>query len=124
MTDSTIQIEVNTRFLQGQSDPAQSRYVFSYTVTLTNEGDVAAKLRKRHWLITDANGKVQEVHGDGVVGEYPYLQPGESYQYTSGTILETPVGSMEGSYRMEGDDGREFDAPISPFRLAIPGVIN
>ncbi len=119
-----IQVNVNTRFLQGESDPVKARYVFSYTITLRNEGSVAAKLLKRHWLITDANGKVQEVHGDGVVGEYPYLQPGDNYEYTSGTILETPVGSMEGSYLMESDDGSAFKAPVPPFRLAVPGVVN
>jgi ApaG protein len=127
MTDQdshNILVDVNTRFLQGESDPVKARYVFSYTITLRNEGTVAAKLLKRHWLITDANGKVQEVHGDGVVGEYPYLQPGDNYEYTSGTILETPVGSMEGSYLMEADDGNAFKAPVAPFRLAVPGVVN
>ncbi|WP_445353959.1 Co2+/Mg2+ efflux protein ApaG [Natronospira bacteriovora] len=119
-----ILVDVSTRFLQSESDPVQGRYVFAYTITLRNDGRIAAKLLKRHWVITDANGKVQEVHGDGVIGEYPYLQPGESYEYTSGTIIETPVGSMEGSYLMEADDGQSFDAPIAPFRLAVPGVVN
>ncbi|MCP1727394.1 ApaG protein [Natronospira proteinivora] len=119
-----IRVEVDTRFLQGQSNPGKARYVFAYTVTIHNQGEVAAKLLKRHWLITDSNGKVQEVRGDGVVGEYPYLQPGQNYEYTSGTILETPVGSMEGSYLMESDDGDTFDAIIPPFRLAVPGVVN
>ncbi|MEA5445485.1 Co2+/Mg2+ efflux protein ApaG [Gammaproteobacteria bacterium AB-CW1] len=127
MTDNpehNIQIQVETRYLDGQSDPGKARFVFSYTITLQNEGSVGARLLKRHWLITDANGKVQEVRGDGVVGEYPYLQPGEAYQYTSGTILETPVGSMQGDYLMEADDGDQFRAPIAPFRLAVPGVVN
>lgn len=127
MTDenrNVIRVQVDTRFLDNQSDPAKSRYVFSYTITLRNDGELAARLLKRHWLITDANGKVQEVTGEGVVGEFPYLQPGQSYEYTSGTILETPVGSMEGDYLMESDDGNTFKAPVDAFRLAVPGVVN
>lgn len=127
MTDdrqNDIRINVDTRFLAGQSDPAKSRYVFSYTITIENDGQTAARLLRRHWLITDANGKVQEVNGEGVVGEFPYLQPGQRYEYTSGTILETPVGSMEGDYLMEADDGDTFKAPIDAFRLAVPGMVN
>jgi len=122
--NSNIQIQVDSRFLEGQSNPAKARYVFAYTIHIRNDGEVAAKLLKRRWLITDANGKVQEVQGDGVVGEHPYLQPGQEYEYTSGTILETPVGSMEGSYLMESDNGGTFKAPVPPFRLAVPGVVN
>src|ERR1700736_2024581 len=119
-----IRIEVETNYLDEQSDPKERRYVFSYTITIRNEGLVAARLLTRHWVITDANGKVQEVRGDGVVGEQPYLKPGQGFRYSSGAVLETPVGSMQGSYQMLADDGQQFDAPIAPFRLAIPGVLH
>jgi ApaG protein len=118
-----IRVEVETNYLEDQSDPKQHRFVFSYTITIRNEGRVPAKLLARHWVITDANGKVQEVRGDGVVGEQPHLKPGQGFRYSSGTVIETPVGSMQGSYQMMGDDGERFDAPIPPFRLAIPGVL-
>ena len=98
--------------------------MFGYTITIRNDGDVAAQLLTRHWIITDANGKVQEVHGKGVVGEQPYLQPGEGFRYSSGAILETSVGAMEGSYGMRDDNGSLFDAPISPFTLAVPGMLH
>jgi ApaG protein len=98
--------------------------VFAYTITIRNEGQVPARLMTRHWIITDANGKVQEVRGDGVVGEQPYLKPGQGFRYSSGAILETPVGSMQGTYQMIGDDGQQFDAPIAPFTLAMPGVLH
>ena len=119
-----ISIEVETDFLNDQSEPRQERFVFSYTITIRNEGEVPARLLTRHWIITDANGKVQEVRGDGVVGEQPYLKPGQGFRYSSGAVLDTPVGSMQGSYQMVADDGVRFDAPISPFRLAMPGVLN
>jgi len=119
-----IRVSVRTSYLPEQSDPGGERYVFSYTITIHNEGDEAAKLLRRHWIITDANGKVQEVRGDGVVGEQPHLAPGQGFRYSSGAILETPVGTMEGSYQMVTDDGRNFDAPIAPFRLAMPGILN
>ena len=118
-----IRVEVETHYLSEQSEPGESRYVFSYTVTIHNEGLVAARLLARHWLITDANGKVEEVHGDGVVGEQPYLKPGQGFRYSSGAVLETPVGSMQGRYHMVGDDGAQFDAPIEPFSLAMPGIL-
>jgi ApaG protein len=118
-----IRVEVETHYLSEQSEPGESRYVFSYTVTIHNEGLVAARLLARHWLITDANGKVEEVRGDGVIGEQPYLKPGQGFRYSSGAVLETPVGSMQGSYQMLGDDGAQFDAPIEPFRLAMPGIL-
>ena len=119
-----IRVDVDTSYLAEQSDPRGRRYVFSYTITIRNEGSEAAKLLRRHWVITDANGKVQEVRGDGVVGEQPHLAPGQGFRYSSGAILETPVGTMQGSYQMVEDDGDEFDAPIAPFRLAVPGLLH
>ena len=110
-----IEIEVATDYVDDQSEPDDSRYVFAYTITIVNNGDVAARLMSRHWVITDANGKVQEVTGDGVVGEQPHLSTGEQFRYSSGAVLETPVGAMQGSYRMEADNGTNFDAPIPPF---------
>jgi ApaG protein len=119
-----IRVSVETSYLAEQSDPGGERYVFSYTITIENEGSEAARLLRRHWIITDANGKVQEVRGDGVVGEQPHLRPGQGFRYSSGAILETPVGTMEGSYQMETDTGTPFDAPIAPFRLAMPGILH
>lgn len=119
-----IEIEVATSYIDDQSEPDSDRYVFAYTITISNNGDVAAQLISRHWVITDANGKVQEVSGDGVVGEQPYLNPGEMFRYSSGAVLETPVGAMQGLYRMEADNGIGFDAPIAPFTLAVPGLLN
>jgi ApaG protein len=119
-----IRIEVVTNYIVDQSEPDVGRYVFAYTITIENLSDVAARLLSRHWVITDANGKVQEVTGDGVVGEQPHLNPGESFRYSSGAVLETPVGAMQGSYRMEADNGTNFDAPIPPFTLAVPGVLH
>ena len=117
-------IEVNTDYVGDQSEPDKGRYVFAYTITISNLGNVPARLLSRHWLITDANGKVQEVSGDGVVGEQPHLSPGEKFQYSSGAVLETPVGAMQGRYMMETDAGTSFDAPIPPFTLAVPGVLH
>ncbi len=119
-----IRIQVSTAYVDDQSEPGSSRYVFAYTITIHNQGAVAAKLKSRHWIITDANGKVQEVNGDGVVGEQPHLKPGEQFRYSSGTVLETPVGAMQGLYRMETDSGQRFDAPIPPFTLAVPGLLH
>jgi len=113
-----IQVSVHSDYVAEQSHPADGRYVFAYTVTIRNEGLSPAQLINRHWIITDANGKVQEVRGKGVVGEQPYLKPGETFRYTSGTVLETPVGSMHGSYEMVADDGTRFDADIPAFSLA------
>jgi ApaG protein len=128
MTSTTpanrIRVDVTTSYVEDQSSPGESRFVFSYTITIRNEGSQPARLLARHWLITDANGKVQEVLGEGVVGEQPHLQPGQGFRYSSGAILETPVGSMQGRYRMVADDGEQFDAPIAPFRLAVPGVLH
>jgi ApaG protein len=119
-----IRVSVETSYLAEQSDPGGERFVFSYTITIENEGSEPARLLRRHWIITDANGKVQEVRGDGVVGEQPHLRPGQGFRYSSGAILETPVGTMEGSYQMETDEGAAFDAPIAPFRLAMPGILH
>lgn len=119
-----IDVEVVSRHLPEQSRPEQERYAFAYTVTLHNSGAVPAKLLTRHWIITDGNARVQEVRGAGVVGEQPHLAPGQSHTYTSGCILPTPVGSMYGSFQMQADDGQAFDAPIAPFRLAVPGALH
>lgn len=119
-----INVGVKTQYLPDESSPDGDRYVFAYTITLTNTGDLSAKLLTRHWVITDANNQVQEVRGEGVVGEQPHLQPGESFQYTSGTVLETPIGTMEGSYQMVTDDGTEFDAVIPAFSLSMPGTLH
>ncbi|QEP42821.1 Co2+/Mg2+ efflux protein ApaG [Ectothiorhodospiraceae bacterium BW-2] len=119
-----IDIKVSTHYLAEQSDPANMQYVFSYTITLTNRGTIAAQLLSRHWRITDGNNQLQEVFGEGVVGEQPYLQPKESYQYTSGAILETPYGTMEGSYQMINDLQQRFDAPIAMFALSCPNLLH
>ena len=119
-----IRVDVDTSYLEDQSDPKSRRYVFSYTITIRNEGAVPARLLTRHWIITDSNGKVQEVRGEGVVGEQPYLKPGQGFRYSSGAVLETPVGAMQGSYQMVADDGAQFDAPIAAFRLAMPGLLH
>jgi len=117
-------VEVETSYIAEQSAPEQSRYVFSYTITIRNHGSVPARLQSRHWIITDANGKVDEVRGSGVVGEQPYLKPGDGFRYTSGTVIATPVGSMQGSYHMLADDGCEFDTPIPAFSLSIPHALH
>jgi ApaG protein len=119
-----IAVDVVTSYVEEQSDPREKRFVFAYTITIRNEGEVPARLLSRHWIITDANGKVQEVRGEGVVGEQPYLKPGQGFRYSSGTVLETPVGAMQGSYQMLADDGERFDAPIATFSLAMPGVVH
>ena len=119
-----IDIHVETRYIPEQSEPASERHLFAYTVSLRNRGSVAARLLSRHWIITDGNGRVQEVRGSGVVGEQPYLLPGERFEYTSSCMLATPVGVMQGSYHMQADNGDEFDAPIAPFRLSVPGALN
>ena len=122
--NSQIDINVVTDYIAEQSDPTVDRYVFAYTITINNSGAIPAKLLNRHWLITDANGKVQEVRGEGVVGEQPHLNPGEHFEYTSGAVLETPVGVMEGEYEMITDEGDTFLAPIDRFSLAIPRTLH
>lgn len=119
-----LDIQVETRYLEEESNPDESRYVFAYTITMTNSGDVAAKLISRHWIVTDANNKVQEIRGEGVVGVQPHLKPGESFRYTSASMIETPVGCMEGSYQMVADDGHTFDAPIPVFNLSTPNILH
>jgi len=121
---NNIAVDVETSYLEDQSSPDMNRYVFAYTITIRNEGQLPAKLLTRHWIINDANGNTQEVHGEGVVGEQPYLKPGESFQYTSGTVIETPVGSMEGSYQMLSEDGTPFDADIPAFTLSLPNKLH
>ena len=123
-SDYAIEVQVTPRYLPEQSLPAQSRYVFSYAVRIANVGKKAAQLRTRHWVITDANGKVEEVRGDGVVGEQPTLAPGDSFEYTSGAIIATSVGAMRGSYQMQSVDGTEFDAEIKMFSLSIPRILH
>jgi ApaG protein len=119
-----IFVDVETAYVAAQSDPEQNRFVFSYTITIRNQGAVPAKLLTRHWIITDANGKVQEVRGEGVVGEQPRIKPGEGFRYSSGAVLETPVGAMQGAYQLVNEQGETFDAPIAPFRLAVPGLLH
>jgi ApaG protein len=123
-SEYAIEVAVESNYIQEQSIPEQNRYVFAYTVTITNTGLIPAKLLRRHWIITDANNKIQEVHGDGVIGEQPHLQPGQSFRYTSGTMLETPVGCMEGTYDMLADDEIEFDAHIPVFSLVTPHTLH
>ena len=120
----TVRITTRAMYLNEQSNPAARRYVFSYTITIENLGSESVQLMTRHWLITDADGRLQEVHGDGVIGEQPVIKPGAAHTYTSGAILETPVGTMEGRYGMVSAKGTGFDAPIPVFRLAVPGVLN
>jgi ApaG protein len=119
-----IIVEAAPQFIEAQSSPSENRYAFAYTITITNAGDIPAKLLNRHWLITDANGKLQEVTGPGVIGEQPYLKPGESFRYTSGAVLETPVGTMQGMYTMLSDEGVNFTATIPRFTLSIPRTLH
>jgi ApaG protein len=127
MTDENsyqLTVDVETTYIDEQSDPENDRYVFAYTVVIRNTGSKAAKLMTRHWIITDANNYTQEVRGDGVVGEQPHLQPGEGFQYTSGTVLDTPIGSMRGTYQMVSDDGEQFDLEIPMFTLSRPHALH
>lgn len=117
-----VRVTVMSEFLPQRSAPEERRYVFAYTVVIQNEGAHRVQLRSRHWVITDGRGRIEEVRGRGVVGEQPQLDPGESFQYTSGCVLETPQGTMHGTYRMQRDDGTFFDAEISPFVLATPSA--
>jgi len=126
MSDSRYNIDVSvvTRYLPEQSQPEQNRFAFAYTVTVSNSGELAAKLLSRHWVITDGDGRVQEVRGAGVVGQQPLIDAGASHTYSSGTVMTTRVGIMQGSYQMLAEDGKRFDAVIAPFRLAVPGSLH
>lgn len=119
-----IAVSVKTSFIDEQSKPQENRYVFSYTITVHNRGSVSARLISRHWIITDANGDIRELRGEGVVGEQPSLRPGEGYEYTSGAVLESSVGTMHGSYQMLAEDGTHFDADIPSFVLSIPRTLH
>lgn len=121
---SRIAIEVETHYVAEESHPADDRFVFAYTITIRNNGDTPAKLLTRHWVITDGHGKVEEVHGEGVVGEQPHIGPGDYFRYTSGAVLDTPIGTMEGSYLMINDNGEQFDAPIPMFTLSQPHCLH
>jgi len=119
-----IQVTTQVEYIPEQSSEEQDRYVFAYTITITNTGSIAAQLISRHWIITDASNSVQEVRGLGVVGEQPLLKPGESFEYTSGSAIATPVGTMKGTYQMVAEDGTKFDAQIAEFTLSMPRVLH
>jgi ApaG protein len=126
MSDPRYQVDVSvvTRYLAEQSQPDQHRFAFAYTITVHNNGELPAKLLSRHWVITDGDGHVEEVKGAGVVGLQPLIQAGENHTYSSGTVMTTKVGTMQGTYQMIADDGKHFDAIIAPFRLAVPGALH
>ena len=119
-----IRIDTRIDYLESESEPSSDRYVFAYTITIRNQSEEATRLLTRHWVITDANGRIQEVHGEGVVGETPYIQPGHAFRYTSAAMIETPVGTMEGEYQMRTDSGELFDAKIPAFTLAVPRTLH
>ena len=123
-TTEGIKISVQAVYVPDQSSPRQKRYVFAYTIRIENEGTAPAQLRSRHWIITDGNGRVEEVRGPGVVGQQPLLGPGEHFEYTSGCVLETPRGQMKGTYQMFRPDGAQFEATIAPFDLSLPQTLN
>ncbi|MBF6035156.1 Co2+/Mg2+ efflux protein ApaG [Pseudomonas sp. P155] len=126
MSDSRYQVDVSvvTRYLADQSQPEHDRFAFAYTITVQNNGAIPAKLLSRHWVITDGDGHVEEVRGAGVVGQQPLIDAGKSHTYSSGTVMTTQVGTMQGTYQMVADDGKHFDAIIKPFRLAVPGALH
>ncbi len=119
-----IEVTVKTAYVEAQSDPQQDRYVFSYTITIANHGDRPSQLLNRHWIISDASGGVEEVRGEGVVGQQPRLLPGQAFEYTSGAILQTPVGSMHGEYEFADDNGERFEVAIAPFSLSMPNLVH
>lgn len=121
---NNIIVHAEPHYIEAQSSPDEDRFVFAYTITITNTGSSSARLISRHWLITDSNGKVQEVRGEGVVGEKPHLQPGESFRYTSGAMIETPVGIMQGKYLMQSETGDNFNATIPQFTLSVPRILH
>ncbi len=126
MSDPRYQIDVSvvTRFLKEQSDSENDRFAFAYTITVANNGTLPAKLMSRHWLITNGDGQVEEVRGAGVIGQQPLIDPGQSHTYSSGAVISTTVGTMQGTYQMLAEDGKHFDAIIAPFRLAVPGALH
>ncbi len=124
MNTESIKVVIETEYLPYQSSPDKKQYAFAYHITLTNEGHIGAQLISRHWIIIDGNGVRREVKGMGVVGEQPLISPGESYQYSSGAILETVVGTMQGNYHMQGENGQGFEVDIPVFTLALPNVVN
>jgi ApaG protein len=124
MNTPPISIKITPLFLPQHSDPDEHHYTFSYTIEITNHSEATVKLISRHWIVTDGNAECQEVHGEGVIGQQPRLNPNESYEYSSNVILTTPVGWMHGSYTMRKDNGEEFDAPIPRFRLEVPEILN
>lgn len=124
MINNNFTVRVLTHYVEEQSEPDKKRYVFSYTITIENNGDRHAQLLRRKWLVTDANGKKLVIEGEGVVGEQPLIESGDEYTYTSGTVLETPVGVMQGFYTMIDVDEKEFDIEVSPFRLALPNILH
>ncbi|WP_053151268.1 Co2+/Mg2+ efflux protein ApaG [Pseudomonas sp. P97.38] len=126
MSDPRYQVDVSvtTRFLAEQSQPEHNRFAFAYTITVRNNGSLAARLLSRHWVITDGDGHVEEVRGEGVVGQQPLIDAGKSHNYSSGTVMTTRVGTMQGTYQMLAEDGQRFDAIIKPFRLAVPGALH
>lgn len=119
-----INVQPMPQYIPDQSDPDNGRYVFTYTITIKNVGDIGAQLVSRHWIITDSNNDVQEVRGLGVIGKQPLLQPGESFEYTSGSVLSTPIGTMKGTYQMVAEDGTHFSADIPEFVLASPRALH
>ncbi len=124
MSDTPIQVSVKTHYIPEQSDPTDQRFVYAYTITIRNQSEGPAQLISRHWLITNGDDSTQEVRGEGVVGEQPHLAPGEEYTYTSGVVLETEFGTMEGSYQMRTADGDMFDAPVPAFALVPPHALH
>ena len=124
MDTESIKVAVKTEYLAQQSSPKDKQYAFAYHITLTNEGSIGAQLISRHWIIMDGNGVRREVKGMGVIGEQPLLSPGESYQYSSGAVIETVVGTMQGSYHMQADNGLGFEVDIPVFTLALPNAVN
>lgn len=126
MSDPRYQVDVSvtTRFLAEQSQPEHDRFAFAYSITVRNNGSVSARLLSRHWVITDGDGHVEEVRGEGVVGQQPLIDAGQSHSYSSGTVMTTKVGTMQGTYQMLAEDGTRFDAVIKPFRLAVPGALH
>ncbi len=124
MTKASIEVSVSTQYVEGQSEPGEERYVFAYTITIHNRGPGTHQLLNRHWVITDASGAVEEVRGEGVIGQQPRLKADESFQYTSGAILKTPVGAMQGEYEFVDEDGKLFEVPIAPFTLSMPNLVH